>query len=50
MIAGFEFPTSGDIFLDGKNINDLPPHKRDMSMVFQNYAIFPHLSVYENIA
>jgi iron(III) transport system ATP-binding protein len=50
MIAGFEFPTSGDIFLDGKNINDLPPHKRDMSLVFQSYAIFPHLSVYENIA
>jgi len=50
MIAGFEFPTSGEIFLDGKNINDLPPHKRDMSLVFQSYAIFPHLSVYENIA
>lgn len=50
MIAGFEFPTAGDIFLDGQNINDLPPHKRDMSMVFQSYAIFPHLSVFENIA
>lgn len=50
MIAGFEFPTEGDIFLDGSNINNLPPHKRDMSMVFQSYAIFPHLSVYENIA
>lgn len=50
MIAGFEFPTSGDIYLDGKEIDDLPPHKRDMSMVFQSYAIFPHLSVYENIA
>jgi len=50
MIAGFEFPTGGDIFLDGMNINDLPPHKRDMSMVFQSYAIFPHLSVFENIA
>jgi iron(III) transport system ATP-binding protein len=50
MIAGFEFPNSGEIFLDGKNINDLPPHKRDMSMVFQSYAIFPHLSVYENIS
>ncbi len=50
LIAGFEFPTSGEIRLDGRAINDLPPHKRDMSMVFQSYAIFPHLSVYENIA
>jgi iron(III) transport system ATP-binding protein len=41
LIAGFEFPTSGRIFLDGKEINDLPPHRRDMSMVFQSYAIFP---------
>ncbi len=50
LIAGFEFPTGGQILLDGKQINDLPPHKRDMSMVFQSYAIFPHLSVFENIA
>jgi iron(III) transport system ATP-binding protein len=50
MIAGFEFPTSGKIILDGKDINPLPPHKREMSMVFQSYAIFPHLNVYENIA
>ncbi len=50
MVAGFEFPSQGDIFLDGRTINDLPPHKRDMSMVFQSYAIFPHLNVYENIA
>lgn len=50
MIAGFEFPTTGNIFLDGKEINSLPPHKRDMSMVFQSYAIFPHLTVFENIA
>lgn len=50
MIAGFEFPTSGEIVLDGKQINSLPPHKRDMSMVFQSYAIFPHLTVFENIA
>ncbi len=50
MIAGFEFPTSGEIVLDGKKINDLPPHKRDMSMVFQSYAIFPHLTVFENVA
>lgn len=50
MIAGFEFPTDGKIFLDGVEINSLPPHKRDMSMVFQSYAIFPHLNVFENIA
>ena len=50
MIAGFEFPTHGTITLDGQEINSLPPHKRDMSMVFQSYAIFPHLTVYENIA
>ena len=50
MIAGFEFPTSGKISLDGQVINALPPHKRDMSMVFQSYALFPHLTVFENIA
>jgi len=50
LIAGFEFPTQGIIRLDGKVINQEPPHKRDMSMVFQSYAIFPHLNVFENIA
>jgi len=50
MIAGFEFPTTGTISLDGQEINSLPPHKREMSMVFQSYAIFPHLTVFENIA
>lgn len=50
MIAGFEFPTSGRIVLDGDEINSLPPHKREMSMVFQSYALFPHLTVFENIA
>ena len=50
MIAGFEFPTSGRIFLDGLAINDLPPNKRGMSMVFQSYAIFPHLNIFENVA
>ncbi|HEY9076429.1 MAG TPA: ABC transporter ATP-binding protein [Anaerolineaceae bacterium] len=50
MIAGFEFPSSGTINLDGKEINMLPPNKRDMSMVFQSYAIFPHLNVFENTA
>lgn len=50
MIAGFEFPSSGRIVLDGQEINSLPPHKRDMSMVFQSYALFPHLTVFENVA
>jgi iron(III) transport system ATP-binding protein len=50
MIAGFEFPTQGEILLDGQAINMLPPHQREMSMVFQSYAIFPHLNVYENVA
>jgi iron(III) transport system ATP-binding protein len=50
LIAGFEFPSQGSIRLDGKLINDEPPHQRDMSMVFQSYAIFPHLNVFENMA
>jgi iron(III) transport system ATP-binding protein len=50
LIAGFEFPTHGAIILDGRPIDELPPNKRDMAMVFQSYAIFPHLNVYENIA
>jgi iron(III) transport system ATP-binding protein len=50
LIAGFEFPTHGEMVLDGRHINDLPPNQRDMAMVFQSYAIFPHLNVFENIA
>ncbi len=50
LIAGFEFPTAGRIVLDGQAINELPPNQRDMAMVFQSYAIFPHLNVFENIA
>ena len=50
LIAGFEFPTHGEIQLDGKAVNELPPNRRDMAMVFQSYAIFPHLNVFENIA
>ena len=50
MIAGFETPTAGDILVDGKRINDLPPDKRDSAMVFQSYALFPHLSVFNNVA
>jgi len=50
MLAGFETPTGGDILLDGTSITTLPPHKRDIGMVFQNYALFPHMSVAENLA
>lgn len=49
MIAGFEEPTSGDIFFGERRMNDVAPNKRDAAMVFQSYAIFPHLSVYENV-
>jgi spermidine/putrescine ABC transporter ATP-binding subunit len=49
-IAGFEIPSSGDILLDGRRINDQPPHSRGIGMVFQKYALFPHLTVAENIA
>ncbi len=50
MIAGFELPTTGSIMLNGKDITNLPPHKRPVNTVFQRYALFPHLNVYENIA
>ena len=50
MIAGFETPTSGRVLVDGKDISHLPPHKRNVGMMFQSYALFPHLSVYENVA
>ena len=50
LIGGFEFPTSGRIFLDGEEITGLAPHRRGMAMVFQSYAIFPHLNVLENVA
>ena len=50
MLAGFESPTSGDILLGGKQITGTPPHKRNFGMVFQNYALFPHLTVGENVA
>ena len=50
MLAGFETPTAGEILLDGKAINNVPPHKRNIGMVFQNYALFPHMTVAENMA
>ena len=50
IIGGFVDPKEGDVFFEGKRINDLPPHKRHVNTVFQRYALFPHLDVFENIA
>ena len=50
IIGGFTTPTSGDVTFDGERINDVPPHKRQINTVFQKYALFPHLDVFENIA
>ena len=50
IIAGFETPTKGQILLDGEDITPLPPYRRNVNTVFQNYALFPHLTVFENIA
>ena len=50
IVGGFLTPDSGDVFFEGKRINDVPPHKRPVNTVFQKYALFPHLNVYENIA
>ncbi len=50
MLAGFEPATNGEIFLKGQPINQVPPHKRGIGMVFQNYALFPHMTVAENLA
>ena len=50
IIGGFETPDQGDVYFDGVRINDVPPHKRHVNTVFQKYALFPHLNVYDNIA
>ncbi len=50
IIGGFIFPHSGNVYFEGKQINDLPPHKREVNTVFQRYALFPHLNVFDNIA
>lgn len=50
MIAGFEEPTTGDIFFGDRRMNDVAPNKRETAMVFQSYAVFPHLDVFENVA
>lgn len=50
MIAGFERPTRGQIFLHGQDVSNLPPYERDVNTVFQDYALFPHMTVADNIA
>ena len=50
IIGGFETPDSGDVFFDGERINDVPPYERQVNTVFQRYALFPHLNVFDNIA
>jgi putrescine transport system ATP-binding protein len=50
MLGGFDLPTSGSIILDGKDLSSLPPYERPINMMFQSYALFPHLSVWDNIA
>nr|HQI76005.1 ATP-binding cassette domain-containing protein [Candidatus Latescibacterota bacterium] len=50
MIAGLEEISSGEIYIDGRLVNDIPPKDRDIAMVFQNYALYPHMTVYENMA
>src|SRR5262244_755813 len=50
MIAGFAYPTRGEVFVDGRSVAALPPQKRDLGMVFQSYAVFPHLTVFDNVA
>ena len=50
MIAGLEEVTEGEIYIDGRLVNDLPPKDRDVAMVFQNYALYPHMTVYQNMA
>ncbi len=50
MISGFEEPNSGSVFIDGKDVQGLPPHLRQVNTVFQSYALFPHMNVFENVA
>jgi len=50
IIGGFAFPDEGDVYFDGKRINDVPPYKRPINTVFQRYALFPHLNVFDNVA
>jgi len=49
IIAGLEFPTEGQVYIDEKPVADKPAYKRDLGMVFQNYSLFPHMTIFENI-
>ena len=50
MVAGLEEISKGNIYIDGRKVNDVPPKDRDIAMVFQNYALYPHMTVYRNMA
>ena len=50
ILAGFETPTQGTVWINGKNMMGIPPNKRDLCMVFQDYSLFPHMNVFENVA
>src|SRR5579875_3475187 len=50
MVGGFELPSAGRIYLEGRDVTDLPPYRRDVNTVFQSYALFPHLNVFDNVA
>ncbi|AEJ45073.1 ATP-binding cassette domain-containing protein [Alicyclobacillus acidocaldarius] len=50
IIAGLERPTKGDVWIGGKRVTDLPPQKRNVGLVFQNYALFQHMTVYDNVS
>ncbi|MEV4899651.1 ATP-binding cassette domain-containing protein, partial [Nonomuraea sp. NPDC055795] len=50
VVAGFTEPTSGSVLVDGADITGVPPHRRELGMVFQHYALFPHMNVFENVA
>src|SRR5690606_7236735 len=50
MVAGFEEPTTGRVYLQGEDVTSTPPNRRDVNMVFQSYALFPHMSIFENVA
>lgn len=50
MVAGLESISEGNLLIDGERVNDLPPKERDIAMVFQNYALYPHMTVFDNMA